>query len=82
MIKLDKHEREALEQLQRAYLESTVELLCDAALRDRESLDFNTIYELSSLKKQQIVRLLQNDTDFHIDLRFMIQQTNDIIASL
>ena len=81
-LKLSSHDREALESLQKAYLESAVEAICQFALLERQPVTFDMVYELSQLKKAQIIRLLENDTDFHIDLRCLIHDTNDKLRAL
>lgn len=81
-LKLSSHEREALDSLQKAYLESAVEAICQFALLNRQPVTFDMVYELTQMKKAQIIRLLENDTDFHIDLRCLIQSTNEKLKSL
>lgn len=81
-IKLSSHEREALDSLQKAYLESAVEAICQFSLLNRQTVTFDMVYELTQMKKAQIIRLLENDTDFHIDLQCLIHTANEKLRAL
>ena len=71
-----------IEQVQIVFLDEILDTLCQDALRNRETLNFETLFKHSGMNKSQIYKLLRKHMDFHISLKIRVTNHNEHVETL